>query len=176
MFRLRILICSFFVVVSWVNLCLAQGTLQANLDGHDTNGLPVTGQALLLLPTIADGDAGPFFPITFEVNVSSAQVFFTAGRIFGPGMAWAFELGMPIYQENSTSFGGSTGMVQFQIDDMLAGVTSFELDDGVGVSDYMVGPIMPVPEPDGAPLLFSGLIIFNIVGMLRMFQDRNPTK
>ena len=143
------------IIFNLVSSTLAQGTLETSLLPYGPSAPPLAGFANIYTPNTNSG--GIFFPVTFQVTINSDQEVFDTGRIAGGGTAWVFGLGSPTISNGSMFFSGTTSMQAFQINDMLAGRTEFEISNE-NFTSYLRGSLVPVPEPRTTALFAVGLV------------------
>ena len=151
------------IISSMVNLSLAQGTLQATLLPDPPDGSPLSASVIVNTPDT--NGRGPFFPVSYEITVNSNEPVFTVGRIAGGSTTWAFDLDAPTIANGSMFYVGTTDMGAFQIDDMLANRTDFELYAYPTYAAYVEihGVLGAVPEPQSAYLLTVGLVVAYLI-------------
>ena len=154
---------------SIVKLSLAEGILNATLLPYYPSVPPLSAYVLINTPDTSG--SGPFFPVLFQISVNTNQPVFDAARIAGGSTAWAFDLGSPTIVDGTMFFSGTTDMGAFQIDDMLANRTQFELSAGYGSLGYLSGPLLSVPEP-GSVCLFT--VGFFMVSLRRRIISGSP--
>lgn len=155
--RIFLLVWIFF---SAVNPSLAQGTLRATLLPFTPSVPPLSATVTVYTPNT--NGVGLFFPVYFEIIVNTNAPIFTVGRIAGGSTAWAFDLDAPTNINGSSVYSGTTEMGAFQIEDMLANRTDFEINSYQPGYINLYGSLFTVPEPQSACLLGAGLVITSL--------------
>ncbi len=158
MYRLKHLAISGVILVS-TNVLVAQGTLTSTLSPMFPGDPPLTGNVIVYAPEVSG--EGPLFTVRYEISLTDTNPAFSVGRIAGNSTAWAFDQAPPTVENGLAHYVGTTGMTDFQIGDMLANRTNFEVY-GYSLSGeptYRVsGPLLMVPEPRSYALLLLGLL------------------
>lgn len=134
------------IYFSVVNLSLSQGTLQATLLPASPDGSPLSAHVIIKTPHT--NRSAPFFTVSFVIIVNSNEPIFTVGRIAGGSTAWVFDLDAPKIADGKMIYTGTTDMGAFQIDDMLANRTDFELYSypAAGGDYEIAGSLNAVPK------------------------------
>lgn len=154
------------------NGVVAQGTLKSTLAPSFLDDPPLAGNVLAFTPEI--GGEGPLFTVRYALTVNAVEPVFSAGRIAGGSTAWAFDLAAPTMLGGMAHYDGTTDMADFQISDMLANRTDFQIYAYASNGDLLAtlsGPLVTIPEPAIRALLTAG-IAFVIIGTRRRNLDR----
>ncbi|MBI1178468.1 hypothetical protein GC207_13620 [bacterium] len=142
-----------------------KSTLEPLLPGEPA----LTASVTVVTPEVSG--EGPLFSVRYEIAVSSIDPVFSVGRIAGGSTAWAFDLEAPTVIDGTIFYIGTTGMADFQIAEMLANRTDFEVYAYTLDGDFLnkiAGPLVAVPEPPGWVLVTAS-------AALLAFKRRKPT-